>query len=181
VAASSILEVGPHQIPTGVFQPVLQTPFDLRAEEGIILGDRIQQIDGGGKPGFDHCFVVDGYDRAASREKSEHVRDAEDEVHEKGSPESWIRARARFMATLVDPKSGRAMDVRGTQPGLQVYTANWLDEEDGQQHAAVCLETEFFPNAVNDPKAGCVDDVILRPGQIYRHFTSHRFYNLPKP
>jgi aldose 1-epimerase len=73
------------------------------------------------------------------------------------------------------------MDVWGTQPGVQVYTANWLNAEGAEpagsphvQHGAVCLETEFYPNAINDPEAAA--EVVLRPGKVYRHFTRHRFY-----
>lgn len=58
------------------------------------------QVDGGGQPGVDHCYVVEGYTPL--------------------SPECDPRASARLMATLKDPASGRAMDVVGTQPGIQV-------------------------------------------------------------
>lgn len=94
-----------------------------------------------------------------------------------------VAANARFFASLMDPASGRAMDVFGTQPGVQVYTANWLnadgDEPAGSahvQHGAVCLETEFYPDAPNAPEA--TPEVVLRPGRVYRHFTRHRFYTL---
>lgn len=170
VAASSVLALGAHQIPTGEFQPVAGTPFDLQAPDGVVLGTRIPEIDGGGKPGFDHCFAVDGYDPSASRG---------DKTKEKAAAENGAKAKARDMATLSDPASGRAMDVQGTQPGIQVYTANWLSGDGPvQPHNAVCLETEFWPNAVNDPRLGSVDEVVLRPGQVYRHFTAHRFYIL---
>lgn len=61
----------------------------------------------------------------------------------------------------------------------QVYTANFLSQDEADapalQHNAVCLETEFFPNAVNDPSFG--QDVVIRPGgPKYRHLTVHRFY-----
>ena len=62
----------------------------------------LPQVDGGGKPGLDHCFVVDGYE--ASKEQVA------------GDP----KAAARLMATLTDIPSGRVMDVFGTQPGIQV-------------------------------------------------------------
>ena len=100
-----------------------------------------------------------------------------------GAADDGVPAKARFFATLSDPASGRAMDVFGTQPGVQVYTANWLNAEGGEpagsahaQHGAVCLETEFFPNAPNAPEAS--PEVMLRPGRVYRHFTRHRFYTL---
>jgi galactose mutarotase-like enzyme len=132
----------------------------------------MRQIDGGGKPGFDHCFAVDGYDASASQV---------DKTAAANNDDDGVPAKARFFATLRDPASGRAMDVWGTQPGVQVYTANWLnadgDEPEGSphvQHGAVCLETEHYPNAINDPAAAA--EVVLRPGKVYRHFTRHRFY-----
>ncbi|GAB5029525.1 aldose 1-epimerase [Nannochloropsis oceanica] len=198
VNASHILEVGPNQIPTGVLQPVEGTPFDLRDGSGSQLGNRIPLIDGGGKPGFDHCYVIEEYDPAASRrvtstkggkkEKGENVDKRkqaeaqgemmeEEEEREEGKS---IRNQARYMASLTEKESGRVMHVYGTQPGLQIYTANWLSEEKGEQHGAVCLETEFFPNAINDPTEGAAESVVLRPGQVYRHFTYHVFQTIPR-
>lgn len=126
-----------------------------------------QQIDGGGKPGFDHCFAVDGYDASASQVDSTATAPGGGQDCDDG-----VAAKARLFAMLSDAASGRAMEVWGTQPGVQVYTANWLG--DGAAHTGVCLETEMFPNAVNDPNHG--DQVLLRPGKAYRHFTRHRFY-----
>lgn len=61
----------------------------------------------------------------------------------------------------------------------QVYTANFLSEDEADapalQHNAVCLETEFFPNAINHDDFG--QDVVIRPGgPKYQHLTVHRFY-----
>lgn len=64
-----------------------------------------------------------------------------------------------------------------TQPGVQVYTANWLNAQGEEpagsphvQHGAVCLETEHFPNHVAS--------MVLRPGATYHHCTRHRFYTI---
>lgn len=90
------------------------------------------------------------------------------------------------VATLIDPLSGRVMVVRSTQPGVQVYTANWLppytakDVEDAsadtevhaeselaarrarlfQQHNAICLETQHFPDSPNQSQ---FPSTIVRP------------------
>lgn len=92
-----------------------------------------------------------------------------------GDDDDGVAAKARFFATLTDPASGRAMDVWGTQPGVQVYTANWLNAEGDEpagsphvQHGAVCLETEHFPNDI--------EAMVLWPGTTYHHLTRHRFY-----
>lgn len=84
-----------------------------------------------------------------------------------------------FAARLFEPKSGRVMEVFTTQPGVQLYTANYLDGsligKRGQpyhRHSGLCLETQHFPDSVNHPN---FPSVILRPGQTYRQTTVHKF------
>jgi aldose 1-epimerase len=82
-------------------------------------------------------------------------------------------------ARVKEPKSGRVMEVRTTEPGVQLYTAN---HQTGQtvgkggvaypQYAGFCLECQHFPDAVNRPE---FKSVILRPGQTYRQTTVYRF------
>ena len=98
--------------------------------------------------GYDHCYVVD-------------------------------RARAADLvraAQLVDPLSGRRMLVRTTEPGLQLYTGNFLDGSlatagYGPQQG-VCLECQQFPDAPNRPE---FPSTVLRPGGAYRQTTVHQF------
>lgn len=80
----------------------------------------------------------------------------------------------RRAARLVEPASGRAMEVWTTEPGLQVYTANGLGAPFGR-HAAVCLETQNFPDAPNRPQ---YPSAVLRPGHLHRSTTHHRFTHL---
>lgn len=82
-------------------------------------------------------------------------------------------------ARLEDPGSGRGMEIRCAEPGIQLYTGNFLDgTSKGKagatypQHSGLCLETQKFPNAVNQP--GWISP-ILRPGETYRHVMTHRF------
>jgi aldose 1-epimerase len=83
------------------------------------------------------------------------------------------------VARVKDPKSGRIMTVSSDQPGVQFYTGNFLDgSTKGKgtnyvQYAGLCLESQKFPNAINVP--GWQDQVILRPGQTYRHVLVHKF------
>jgi aldose 1-epimerase len=78
-----------------------------------------------------------------------------------------------------DPKSGRVMEILTTQPGVQLYSGNWLDNEKGkggkkyQRRWAFCLETQHFADAVNKPH---FPSVILNPGEVYKHTCVHRFY-----
>ncbi len=69
-------------------------------------------------------------------------------------------------ARLTEPKSGRVMELRTTEPGVQLYTANHL------KHAAVCLETQHFPDSPNQPK---FPSTILRPGERFKSTTVFAF------
>lgn len=82
-------------------------------------------------------------------------------------------------AKVYEPKSGRVLEVSTTEPGVQLYTSNYLDGtltgKRGvvyRQHSAFCLETQHFPDSVNHPQ---FPSVILRPGQTYHQTTVHRF------
>lgn len=81
-------------------------------------------------------------------------------------------------AELFDPESGRRMALTTDQPGLQVYTGNFLDGSvTGKlgrayaRHDAICLEPQAWPNAVNSG----AQDIILRPGDTYRAGMALRF------
>jgi aldose 1-epimerase len=85
----------------------------------------------------------------------------------------------RLAAALRDPVTGRAMEVRTTQPGLQLYTGNFLDgSERGRRgepilrHHGLCLETQHYPDSPNHPR---FPSTILRPGETYNHRTVLRF------
>lgn len=96
--------------------------------------------------GYDHCFVLE----------------ASDELHP--------------CAIVVEPTSGRVMEIQTTQPGVQFYTGNYLDGSEGNggftQQQAFCLETQHFPDAPNQPKFG---STLLKPGETFRQTTVHRF------
>ena len=74
---------------------------------------------------------------------------------------------------------GRVMEVFTTEPGVQLYTANWLDGSlVGKRgvvygrHSGRCLETQHFPNSINIPH---FPNTVLRPGETYRQTTIYRF------
>jgi aldose 1-epimerase len=81
-------------------------------------------------------------------------------------------------AVASDPKSGRVMEVYTTQPGVQLYTANWIDGEKGKggkkygKRWAFCLETQHFADAVNKPH---FPSTILNQGETYKHSCVHKF------
>ena len=142
---------GSPMVPDGRIAQVTGTPFDFTSARPI--GRTLTQA--GGTPiGYDHNFVVDG------------------------EPD-----RLRPVARLKDPRSGRVMTLSADQPGVQFYTGNFLNgATTGKgsthvQYAALCLETQKFPNAINVPS--WQDQVILRPGQTYRHVMVHAFSTEP--
>lgn len=102
-------------------------------------------------PGYDHCYCVDGFSGDGA---------------------------LRTIAVLESDDGSRKMTVRGSQPGIQLYTGNFLNNINGKDgavyncHDAVCLETQDYPDAPNKdsfPKS------ILRPGELYRQVTQYSF------
>jgi aldose 1-epimerase len=133
-------------IPTGKLAPVSGTPFDFRKPTAI--GARIGQDDEQLRfgGGYDHNFVVN--------------RTGEGLVH---------------AARVVDPVSGRTLDIQTTEPGVQFYSGNFLDGtvtgKGGvvyKKRWALCLETQHFPDSPNQPT---FPSTVLRPGQEYRSKT----------
>ena len=87
--------------------------------------------------------------------------------------------RLAACATVYERTSGRVMEVRTTEPGVQVYTGNWLDgTQCGHsgiyyaQHSGLCLETQHFPDSLHHPR---FPPIILRPGQTYTTTTTYKF------
>lgn len=145
--ASRYTPVDSTLIPTGDIAPVAGTPFDFRTPTAV--GARIdaanEQLRFG--HGYDHNWVID------------HRR-----------PGTLAPA-----ARLADPVSGRALDIRTTEPGVQFYTGNFLDGtikgKDGRMYGhrgALCLETQHFPDS---PNHATFPSTILRPGQRYQSRT----------
>jgi aldose 1-epimerase len=85
----------------------------------------------------------------------------------------------RLAARMTDPGSGRTVEVRTTEPGLQVYTGNGFNGSLMDAHgkplvrgAGVALETQHFPNSPNQPE---FPSTVLRPGQRFESQTEYRF------
>ena len=82
-------------------------------------------------------------------------------------------------ARVVEPLSGRVLEVYTTEPGIQFYTGNFLDGtvvgkggEAYQQRYGFCLETQHFPDSPNQPS---FPSTVLKPGEEYRHTTVFKF------
>lgn len=139
-------------IPTGVLAPVRGTPFDF--QRGTPIGARIaadhEQLRYGG--GYDHNFVLTG------------ARDANGLTH---------------AAHVAEPLSGRTLDVFTTEPGVQFYSGNFLDDTViGKRgavytnHTGFCLETQHFPDS---PNQVAFPSTVLQPGATLTSRTIYAF------
>jgi len=93
-----------------------------------------------------------------------------------------ITAKPELAAKVVEPKSGRVMEVYTTEPGLQFYTGNFLDGTNKGKGGAVykqyngfCLEAQKFPDSINKPEWKDKSNVILKPGETYKQTTVYQF------
>ena len=128
-------------IPTGELRSVAGTPFDFRTAHAV--GERIAAQD-------EQLRLGHGYDH------------------------NWVLNKTgpgmSLAAVVTDPKSGRSLEVRTTQPGVQFYTGNFMDGKPaggGSVYAhrtGLCLETQHFPDS---PNQAAFPSTILRPGQVY--------------
>ena len=83
-----------------------------------------------------------------------------------------------FAAKVTEPKSGRTLEVYTTEPGMQLYTANFASGYKGAngctfpRRSAVCFEAQHFPDSPNRPY---FPSVVLNPGQRYKQKTIYKF------
>lgn len=137
-------------IPYGEIRPVEGTPMDFRTP--TVIGTRINDDDEQLKfgNGYDHNWVLNGKD-----------------------------GKLAVAATFYEKNSGRYMEVLTTEPGMQLYTANYLDGSNigkggavYNQRNAFCGETQHFPDSPNKPD---FPTAILQPGQTYKQTTAYKF------
>jgi len=153
--ADAFTPVDADLIPTGELRPVAGSPFDFRQVRAINAGLRDasdEQIRLG--RGYDHNFVLRGGRTDAPKPA----------------------------ARLFDPQSGRGLTILTTEPGLQVYSGNFLDgtlRGKGdllyRQGDGLALEAQAFPDAPNQPG---FPSARLDPGEVYRQTTVHRFFTV---
>ena len=137
-------------ITTGEIASVEGTPMDFRKPTRI--GERINNYD------FDQLKKGNGYDH------------------------NWVlntKCPKELAGKLADPVSGRTLEFYTNEPGVQVYTGNFLNGtlkgKKGityQQRAAICLETQHYPDSPNRPE---FPSVVLRPGETYKSICIYKF------
>jgi len=145
VLADRYLPIDETSIPLGELKPVEGTAFDLRNSQTIqsVFDQQAEEITQ--TNGLDHCFVL-------KDENSEEVK---------------------LAATLVESTSKRKLEVFTSEPGIQVYTGNFLDTALGfQPHQAVCLETQHFPDS---PNQSHFPTTVLRPEEKFVSTTLYKF------
>ena len=150
IDADKLVPVDATLIPTGELTDVTNTPFDFRKPKKV--GAAIEAKDEQLKRGmgYDHCWVLN------SQNKGD-----------------------RFAASAYDPTSGRLLEVYTDQPGIQLYTGNFLDGtlpmRNGGTYAhrtGLCLETQHYPDSPNQKD---FPTTILNPGENYKTKTTFKF------
>jgi len=145
IDADKFTPVNDKLIPTGKIAEVKNTPMDFTTAKKV--GRDIDSVKGG----YDHNWVLNKKGNALEK-----------------------------VAAVYEPNSGRYMEVFTTAPGLQFYSGNFLDgtltnTKKGQkylQHAALCLETQHFPDSPNEP---AFPNTILKHGETYTQTTVYKF------
>ena len=140
--ASEYLPTDPTLIPLGDSEPVAGTPMDFINPKplGRDLEADFPALKYG--KGYDNCFVIDGYEPG----------------------------QIQFAGELYAPVSGRVLEVYTTQPGIQIYTGNWLEgcpEGKGRRwhdYDAVAMECQHFPDSPNKD----YPSTVLRPGETFQ-------------
>ena len=138
-------------IPTGEIAPVEGTPMDFTTPH--LIGERVdddfEQLTFAG--GYDHNWVL----------------------NKEGGNES-----AQLAAVVVVPENGRKMEVFTTEPGVQFYGGNFMNDIEGKngqvyvRRGALCLETQHFPDSPNQPD---FPSVVLNPGEKYTQTCIYKF------
>ncbi|KAF6137336.1 hypothetical protein GIB67_036373 [Kingdonia uniflora] len=144
--ASHVTPVDQNTIPTGEIMSLKGTAFDFTTEKKIRKD--IQEIPG---LGYDHNYVLN-----CGEEKS----------------------GLKHAVKMENPSGSRVLDLWTDAPGMQFYTANYVNGVVGkggavyEKHSGVCLETQGFPNAINQPN---FPSVVVQPGEKYKHTMLYEF------
>lgn len=148
--ADQLVPVDENLIPTGELMDVAGTPFDFRSPKSIGRDINADNDQINKGGGYDHCWVLKGQDTGL-----------------------------RTVAKVYDPETGRVMEVATTEPGVQLYTGNFLDgtlpRPDGGtfgKRSGLCLETQHYPDSPNQPD---FPSVTLNPGEKYSTATYFKF------
>lgn len=113
------------------------------------IGERVKELDNASTIGYDHNLIVNG-----------------------------TPGELRDVAKVMDPKSGRVLHVKTTEPAVQFYGGNFLKGQKGKggktfaHRSAFCLETQHYPDSINQPE---FPNTVLKPGETYTHTCVYGF------
>ncbi|MBZ9629522.1 galactose mutarotase [Salegentibacter sp. LM13S] len=151
INADEFLPVDETLIPTGEFKEVAGTPFDFREAKTIEQHIEEKNEQLERGQGYDHCWVLNDQDSGM-----------------------------RFAASAYHEESGRLLEVHTNEPGIQLYSGNFLDgtlsqpggEDTYGRRSGFCLETQHYPDTPNQEG---FPSVVLEPGETYSSKTSFKF------
>lgn len=149
INANRFVPIDKNSIPLGNLARVAGTPFDFRATKRIGARIGAKNVQLQNGQGYDHNFVLNG-------------------------PNGVLKRAVR----VEEPLSGRVMTVSTTEPGMQLYSGNFLNGLEGkggrayQRRSGFALEAQKFPDSPNHPNFPTSE---LRPGQVYRQTTVYAF------
>ena len=148
---SEYLPTDETQIPLGESAPVAGTPMDFVNEKPVGQDIRAEFDAIRIGAGYDHCWVIDGAEPG----------------------------QLQFCCQLYAPESGRTLDIYTTQPGVQVYTGNWLAGcpvgKNGhvyENNGGIAIECQNYPDA---PNKSDYPVCTLRPGEVYEQAIIYAF------
>ena len=155
IESDAILPVDKALIPTGKEMPVKGTPFDFTSP--AVVTDRVKMSDPQitlANGGIDHNYIIRG----------------------------GVTPTPKLAVTLEDKTSGRGMTISTTEPGIQMYTGNFLDGKivgkGGQsltKYQAIAFEAQRYPDSPNHP---AFPTTRIDPGQTYTQTTVQHFYTV---
>ncbi len=151
INADSFIPINEVSIPTGEIASVEGNPFDFRTPKAIGTDLAVDDVQLKMGAGYDHCWVLNGKEGAM-----------------------------KLAAVVVEPESGRRMEVYTDQPGIQFYGGNFFDgktvAKDGKltydYRGSLALETQMFPDS---PNQAAFPSTILEPGEEYTHRCIYKF------
>ena len=142
IEADSFLPVDQFMIPTGEITSVEGTPFDFRTSKRIGQDIELENEQLDIGSGYDHNWVLNHQNQGT-----------------------------RLIATVHDKNSGRMLEVYSDEPGVQLYTGNFLDGA-FKKRTGFCLETQHYPDSPNQSN---FPSVVLQPDEKYKSKTSFKF------
>ncbi|MFA6701874.1 MAG: aldose epimerase family protein [Dysgonamonadaceae bacterium] len=151
IHADTYLPTDETAIPYGPAESVKGTPMDFTTPHAIgeRINDDFEQLHFG--KGYDHTYVLN-----------------------KKSPNEYA-----YFGVCESLKTGIVMEMFTDQPGVQVYTGNWMtgnfagkNDKHYPERSAVCFETQHYPDSINKPD---YPSIVLRPGEVFNSFTTYKF------